>query len=205
MTDSSTNPATLEIPTDQEDQKDQISLDSFPEIVEALLNGIKLLPVWSQLGAFFLVIGLVATAITTWSLESDNHKLSLGITFLLSLALFVLVLYALNAHQIKSTSVAENLAKQAKEAELSRLKEEVGQKILCLDDMRGRLKNISERIAAMSVGNDKDYLLEQIDNLEKSVNEGLQGISQYQKDLLTADRLEAMAKKEWSPDVRNKY
>ena len=203
MTNSSTNPANLEIPTEQESQKDQINLDSFPEIIEALLNGVKLLPVWSQLGAFFLVIGLVATAITTWSLESDNHKLSLGITFLLGLASFVLVLYALNAHQIKSTSAAENLAKQAKEAELSRLNEEVGRKILYFNNMERSLKDIAARIATMHAGDDKDYLLEQIGNLEKLVHEGLHGVSQYQKELLSADRLEAMAEKEWDPSIFN--
>lgn len=166
--------------------------DAFAKIVDSLVKAITDLPQWAQLGAFFLVIALVATAITSLSLSNDESKLRLIFAFLFGFSLFVLVLYASVARQNKLENDTKNLKviKGELENATNKLHKETDKRINCLKSIQGRLEEIKRQLEISSFNRETDVFKEQIYGLLEYIKRDLDEVDKYRVDLATAKEID---------------
>lgn len=186
------------------------------EIVKTLTQAIERLPHPVRFGAFFLVIGLVATVVTTLSLDSDNHKLGLIISFLFGLSLFVIVIYAFNLLQSRTERKGRNAIEEAERARraerelqdsLRALETEIDNRVNRLEEIHKGLKGMQHNLEAMPPGSENDFLKNQVRALLDSIELDLDEFSQDRLELSTAQEIEEALKdpKTFSGMVGNDY
>jgi hypothetical protein len=159
--------------------------DALAKMVDSLTKVIKELPQWAQFGAFFLVIALVATTITTLSLKADNYKFYLISAFLTGFSLFVLILYAFTAHQNK----LEKETAKVRKAE-GNLQEAVHKRINQLENIRNKLNDIKIKSEHIPNCSETNLLKEKISTLLEEISSDLNSVDEYQKNLIVAGSIE---------------
>lgn len=159
--------------------------DALAKMVDSLTKVIKELPQWAQLGAFFLVVALVANIVATLSLKSDNYKFYLISAFLLGFSLFVFILYAFSARQNK----LEKETARIRRAE-EKLQEAVYERINRLESIRNKLSDIKTQAETIPTCSDISLLREKIVTLLEDISNDLESVDEYRKDLATAKAIE---------------
>jgi uncharacterized protein YoxC len=185
--------------------------ESFSKMVDSLLKAIRELEPWAQFGAFFLVVVLVATIVTTLSLSSDDGKLRLIFVFFSVFSLFVVLIYAFGSRQIRlendttKLKKAENNLEEATnklQVETNKLQVEKNKRIKSLQFIQNQLKDIGDNLQELPSNAEVESLKRKTDALLKSILKDLEAIDRYSKDLEAASEIEARTK---DPDFYKRF
>jgi membrane protein implicated in regulation of membrane protease activity len=195
----------------QSNNSTQSFWESSSKIVDSLLKAIGGLPKEAQFGAFFLVVVLVATIITTLSLSSDDGKLRLIFVFFSVFSLFVILLYAFGSRQISlendttKLKKAENNLEEATnklQVETNKLQVETNKRINGLQFIQNQLKDIRNNLQELPSNAEVESLKRKTDALLGSILKDLKAIDGYRRDLAAAEMLEARTK---DPDFYERF
>jgi len=181
MTDNSTK--------SQSSEATQSFSDAAAKMVDSLTKAIKDLPTWAQFGAFFLVVALVASAITTLSMSSDEAKKVVILSFFIIFSVFVVFLYAFSARQTKIESHSINLKKAAYE-----LQTETDKRINGLESIRNQLQGIESQLIKLPSSEDTEILKRKIVDILKAISEDLEMVDSYRKKIAAANYIESRTK-----------